>query len=303
VIQRIPLAFPPGYRLASVVFSHGWCSLEPFIIQIDPLYLFRDIALGRKRIVRLHIRNDNDGVPEISAESLSPLSPQAVETVRRVVESILRVDTDMTPFYAVAARSPRLRWAIEYGAGRMLRGETFFEDAVKTILTTNCSWSLTTSMNANLIRLLGEKNRKGWSSFPTPASIAAVTPEFLRRECKLGYRAEYIHELAASIESGSLDIEGFRTSKAGSVEMFDALCRIKGIGAYAAANLMRMLGRFDYLGLDSWCRSRIASIHGNGAPLDDSRIESMYARFGEWKGLAMWLEVTKDWYFNKFPID
>src|SRR6266545_2400997 len=41
---------------------------------------------------------------------------------------------------------PDLRWALARGAGRLLRSPTVFEDAVKTLCTTNCSWALTRLM-------------------------------------------------------------------------------------------------------------------------------------------------------------
>ena len=59
------------------------------------------------------------------------------------------------PFYAAAAASPELRW-VTPGAGRMTRCQTVFEDVVKTICTTNCTWSATVRMVQGLVAGLGE---------------------------------------------------------------------------------------------------------------------------------------------------
>ena len=67
-------------------------------------------------------------------------------------------------------------------------------------------------------------------------------------------------------------------------------------------NLLKLLGRYDYLGLDSWCRAKFAELHNGGTPVPDTEIEGYYAPFEEWKGLVMWLDVTRQWYALKFPF-
>src|SRR5207245_2481087 len=105
-------------------------------------------------------------------------------------------------------------WVIEKGAGRMLRSPTVFEDLVKTICTTNCSWGLTKNMVTNLVQKLGSKSEPPPSgggtdaasvapsfyankhAFPTPEAMASVGTEFYRDEIRAGYRSPYFVELA-----------------------------------------------------------------------------------------------------------
>src|SRR5213075_497888 len=82
-------------------------------------------------------------------------SASAEAAILQGVRGVLRLDQDLSGFYARAAADPALEWAIA-GAGRMLRSPTVFEDVVKTICTTNCSWSLTTKMVNALVTELGE---------------------------------------------------------------------------------------------------------------------------------------------------
>jgi hypothetical protein len=77
---------------------------------------------------------------------------------------------------------------------------------------------------------------------------------------------------------------------------------VKGIGEYAAGNIMKLLGRYDYLGLDSWVRKKFSELHRGGRKTSDTSIERHYKQFGKWKGLFFWLEMTKDWYTEKFPF-
>ncbi|MGH2568790.1 MAG: DNA-3-methyladenine glycosylase family protein, partial [Bacteroidota bacterium] len=67
-------------------------------------------------------------------------------------------------------------------------------------------------------------------------------------------------------------------------ELFKQVRSVKGMGDYAAGNIMKLLGRYDYLGLDSWVRGKFSSLHKNGRTVSDKTIERHYARYGKWKG-------------------
>ena len=70
----------------------------------------------------------------------------------------------------------------------------------------------------------------------------------------------------------------------------------KGIGPYAAGNLLKLLGHYDHLSLDSWVRPRFATVHGLKKIPDDQAIHRYYRRFGRWQGLVLWLDMTRDWF-------
>jgi len=71
--------------------------------------------------------------------------------------------------------------------------------------------------------------------------------------------------------------------------------QIKGVGDYAAENLLKLIGRYDGLALDSWTRAKFFQVRNNGRKASDKRIERYYSRFREWRGLALWCDVTRDW--------
>jgi hypothetical protein len=56
--------------------------------------------------------------------------------------------------------------------------------------------------------------------------------------------------------------------------------------------MCRLLGRFARLGLDSSCRAAFRERNG-GAPASDQEIAAYYEPFGEWCGLALWMDVMK----------
>jgi N-glycosylase/DNA lyase len=184
----------------------------------------------------------------------------------------------------------------------MLRSPGVFEDAVKMICTTNCTWGLTTLMVSNLVASAGKGAGKRGMTFPSPAAVAGLTETFLRKEIKAGYRSPYILALAERVASGKLDIESWRTSPLSTAALFDEMQTVKGIGPYAAGNLLKLAGRYDYMGLDSWVRAKYSDLRRSGRRVKDTTIEKEYEEFGEWRGLFFWLEMTRDWHGDKFRL-
>ena len=78
--------------------------------------------------------------------------------------------------------------------------------------------------------------------------------------------------------------------------MRDAILAEHGFGPYAAEGLLRVLGRHDYLAIDSWVRKRYRQLYPGRSKILDRAIARRYARYGEYRGLALWLEMTQHWH-------
>src|SRR5262249_57764140 len=95
----------------------------------------------------------------------------------------------------------------------MLRSPTVFEDVVKTICTTNCTWSATERMVGALVEHLGERavdapeNGPWGRTFPAPAAMATAEEDFYRSVVRCGYRGRYLQTLARAVADGELDLE------------------------------------------------------------------------------------------------
>jgi hypothetical protein len=48
------------------------------------------------------------------------------------------------------------------------------------------------------------------------------------------------------------------------------------VGPYAAGNLLKLLGHYDYLAIDSWCRMKFFELHKGGRKVLDKTIEKFY---------------------------
>lgn len=293
---EFPLAGPGGepIDLWRTIASHGLTSLPPLRLDEEARTLDATIRLdGSVRTVR--VSNGRPGEGRI--ELLGPRqSRRALDLSRARVAWMLRLDEDLSGFYARAARDPALAWATS-GAGRLLRSPTVFEDVVKTICTTNCTWSATERMVGALVEHLGEAAPDGRSAFPTAAAMAEAPVDWYRDVARAGYRGAYLRALAASVADGSLDLEVL--SRASHEEIPDEevaarLLALPGVGPYAAAHVMLLLGRYSRLVLDSWTRPTYARLtRRRGA--DDGVIERRFRRYREYAGLAFWLYLTRDW--------
>jgi 3-methyladenine DNA glycosylase/8-oxoguanine DNA glycosylase len=128
------------------------------------------------------------------------------------VKHVLRLDEDLSGFYELAAGDPELAWVTK-GAGRLIRSATVFEEVVKTVCTTNCSWADTTRMVGALVEHLGEKAPEApptgpsGHAFPTARAMAGAEERFYRDIVRAGYRGKHLLALARSVASGDLDLE------------------------------------------------------------------------------------------------
>ena len=282
------IKIPKNFSFKSTVYSHGWCELAPFALDVGNWrlsYVFQD-----KKPIAATIYEE-DGHVRIDLDR----KPANTQKIADQVRHILRLDDDLNGLYQAVAGHERLDWVTQKQAGRLLRSPTVFEDLVKTICTTNCSWALTKNMVNNLVDKLGMPAKPGKHSFPTPDAMAAVSSDFYRNEIRAGYRSPYFVELAESVATGKLDPESWLTSALPTPELKKEMKKVKGVGDYAAENLLKLVGRYDGLALDSWLRSQFYKNHNNEKACPDKKIERHYKKFGPWRGLVIWCDMTEKW--------
>jgi len=301
VSTHIRIPTPPLFNFWRTVYSHGWCSLPPFHVNKEDDTLSHVLGLSDGTLVHCVLRSE-PGKVAVTLKTGKALSARHKTEVRTLLSDSLRLNEDLSGFYKEARRYPQYRWIPKAGAGRLLRAPTVFEDVVKMICTTNCSWSLTEVMVGNLTTRLGKEIGDGLFAFPTPQAIAGSTEAFVRKNIRAGYRSPFLLELATSVADGSLVLESWRTSPLATGELFNEVKQVKGMGDYAAGNILRLVGRYDYLGLDSWVRGKFYELHTRGRKVKDSTIDKHYASLGSWRGLFFWLEMTRYWYDHKFPF-
>jgi 3-methyladenine DNA glycosylase/8-oxoguanine DNA glycosylase len=296
--ETLPLEGAGGepVDLWRTIVSHGVADLPPNRIDEDARTLETTIAVPRGRPRTVLVEEGGDGHALLSG------SGARSQAVVDAVEHILRLDEDLSGFYEAARDDPDLSWVVT-GAGRLLRSQTVFEDVVKTICTTNCAWSATVRMVNAIVEHLGEPavgaaaEAPFGRAFPSPAAMAAAPEGFYRDVARAGYRGAYLRSLAESVASGAIDLEELATADAEELpdeEVAARLLALPGVGPYAAAHVMMLVGRYSRLVLDSWTRPKFASLNG-GKTAKDKAIERRFRRYGRYSGLAFWLFLTRDW--------
>jgi len=292
---------PIPFDLERVVRSHGWYDLAPWTWDPERRILTRPLLLSTGRVVQVEVTEAGPAELALRVTAKGRVAAAEAGEARRLLRASLALDEDLEPFRARARQiegneGPRpVQVALDHGLGRLLRSPTVFEDAVKTLCTTNCSWGLTRSMVTRLVEDLGEPGPAG-RAFPSAQAMASRSERFFRDHLRVGYRAPYFCTLARSVASGDLDVEGWRDPAIPTADLERRIRALLGFGPYATEHLMRLLGRHDGLALDSWTRRKVAELRGRRRPPSDATIEKWFRPWGEWAGLAMWLEATTDWH-------
>jgi 3-methyladenine DNA glycosylase/8-oxoguanine DNA glycosylase len=284
--MRLTLPAQQPFIFHHAVRSHGWYQMAPFEYDEEAGLLGYVMRLESGRVLEIKIRAAPGG---ISADTGEKLTKSETRALTEKLTWMFGLDMDFADFYAAARDEPKLAHVQEKAYGRVLRSPTFFEDVLKTILTTNTLWGATKRMNLNLIDTYGEAEpASGMKAFPTPAAIAASSPEVLKEKVRVGYRAPSIYELAVRVTSGELDIEAFKSATLPTLELRAELMKIKGVGPYAAANLLMILGRGDFIPVDSWALKLVSHEWYEGEPTTPAQVEAHFEKWGRFKGLAYW---------------
>jgi 3-methyladenine DNA glycosylase/8-oxoguanine DNA glycosylase len=290
--MKLTLRTPNDFNFYRTVLSHGWCELLPFELDREKWKLKRVIDLDRGKPVTVEVSTSKAALTILVSRQVND---RGAQKIIRDVRHMFRLDDDLGSFYQIISTEPEFAWIAEQGAGRLLRAPTVFEDLVKMICTTNCSWALTQKMVTSLVNELGTVADDGRKSFPTAQVMSQKSTAFYRDKIRSGYRAPYLRELAQRVASGELDVESWLTTDASLTDLMKEMKSVKGVGNYAAENVLKLIGRYDGLALDSWTRAKFAEMRNQGRVANDKKILRFYSRFKSWRGLVLWCDMTREW--------
>jgi len=289
---EVPLVGAGGepVDLRRTLLSHGFVELPPMRLDEGVPLLEVTLAVdGKARTVE--ISPGRRGHARISVLGRAPSTRTAEKLVARA-RHVLALDEDLSAFYELVTDDPELSWAAA-GAGRMIRAPSVFEDVVKTVCTTNTAWSATRRMVTALVTNLGAAAPGERHAFPTPEAMAGADERFYKEVVRSGYRGPYFRAIATDVAEGRLDLELLLDPELPDDEVAARLLALPGVGPYATAQMLMLLGRYSRLILDSWSRPKYAQLNGRKA--SDKTIERRFRRYGQYAGLAFWLYVTRDW--------
>jgi N-glycosylase/DNA lyase len=289
--MRARLETPRDFSFRRTVRSHGWCDLAPFSASADGSLLATVVALPEGGARRLTLREDGGVVLESPGPADAPTRRALIAAARRV----LSLDVGMEAFHHAVRRDPRFRWIADTRSGRLLRGPTAWEDVVKLVLTTNCSWAFTKKMTTVLVERYGQRSPDGARSFPTPERLSRVREAEFRTVVRSGYRSPYLAALSRSVAAGDADPAGWDVDRREPAVLRKDIVKLPGVGPYVAENLLKFLGKPDGLALDSAIRAGYFERYHGGRRVTDRTIARSVARLGQWAGLALWFDLWREW--------
>jgi 3-methyladenine DNA glycosylase/8-oxoguanine DNA glycosylase len=287
---------PPLFDFGATVQAHGWVRLRPFEWQAPTKELRRIHRLQSGSVVRLRLCGGGSADPlrvHIKVESDQPLSAPETTEIRWAVRRMLRLDEELSEFYQLYQQMPGWSLRLPVGGGRLLRCPTLFEDMVYTLCTTNTTWSGTIRMVDRLVATFGDAfpGHQEWRPFPTPEVVAVAGEKLLVEEVRLGYRSHYLWQLATQVAEGRLDFHTLEDPALPTKDLRRALLGIKGVGSYAAATLLMILGRYDELAVDTQMHAFVAQKYFAGQRVSEAQIRALYAPWGRWQYLAYWFDA------------
>lgn len=239
------------------------------------------------------------GSPLVVKADRTLTSAQA-STAKAALTRILRLDEDAAHLAAFHAVDPRFARS---GRGRLMRSATLFEDILKTVTSCNVTWPGTVNMNAKLSRVFGKKSPSGRYTYPTAARLARAHPATLRARCGVGYRDVRIVELARLFASKKTYPTWIEDLNLADDALFKRLVELPGVGPYAAANIMQLLGRYGRLPCDSETLRHGKNVLGfkGGQRQVLKQVSAHYAPFGAHVFRSYWFELWQRYEQSKGP--
>jgi len=264
---RLPVAVP--YSLERTVVSHGWVWLQPYAWDERRRVLSRTEYSARCRaVIRCSVSQRARTHLSVRLDSSRPLDQRAVRIIAARLNRALSADESLKLFGALARRKNRSVWRhIRAGGGRLLRGADLFEDVVKTLFTTNCSWAFTEKM---VERFIGKYGRHG--AFPAVEDLRDVGAQELRR-LGLGYRGKFLAGIIRMFRPHGHD--------------YDAARKYPGFGPYAAAHVGILNRDYSHVPIDSSVESYCERAYGRR---DEKFIRDKFASWHPYEFLGYKLD-------------
>jgi 3-methyladenine DNA glycosylase/8-oxoguanine DNA glycosylase len=297
VTRAFEVEVPSDYVLSRDLCSYGYFLLWPNHWDPAAQVYTRALELTSGPVL-LRVSQGTPGARPRRGTSLSVVPSRTLSAgdraeIRAAVSRILRLDEPASEIKAFHVVDPR--WKAS-GRGRLMRSPTLFEDLVKSVTSCNVQWPSTVTMNKRLCEVAGARVSASGPvthTFPNARKLARMSPGTLRARCRTGYRDGRIVELAKQFARGEVDPAWFEDPATSDDAVWEALLELPGIGPYAAANVMQLLGRYARLPLDSESIRHGKAVLGmTGTDRAIMRaIHEHFAPFGRHAFRSYWFEI------------
>jgi len=274
---------PDDYSLKTLCLTHGWRQLRPFEWEDGAQVLHYVLHTGA-RAVDLRIARTGDAL-EVKVSGTGKITAGERAVIEGALVTMLALARNPSAIRGLAEKTSAAHESlVESGVGRLLIAPTAWENAAKTLLTTNCSWALTRKMSEKICsESFTDPAPSGRCPFPSPAEVNRYSAEEIKSLAPVGYRGAYLKALAHYFVA----TPGFEALLSGGTlrqaEARERISVLKGFGEYARIHLMTLLGFYGEIPVDSVVRGYMKSVHGvTDVP---SFLDEQY---GDWGAYRWW---------------
>ena len=231
--------------------------------------------------------------PRLEVVVLGSRASSRVESeVRNRLTMMLGTWVDLSAFYHMAERSKKLKLLANRFRGlKPPRFPTVFEALVNAIACQQLSLTVGILLLNRLSAKCGRAGRSGNHAFPRPSDLMRMGPEDMRR---LGFsysKARSLLELARTVASGDIDLEGL--SELDDDSVCETLLPLQGVGRWTAEYAMlRGLGRLSiFPGDDVGARKKLSEWLGLTESEESMTYEKVNSLLSRWKPFAGFIYI------------
>ncbi len=248
--------------------------------------IFTATRLPDWRLVGIKLTGSKTGAQGV-AYTNEALSDDDKKSLIRLVEIGLGRQDDLDGFYSLEDKDPLVKQLKDNLYGMRLGFLSgVFERAMLSICLqmapikrSQDMWGCLTGKYGETVEIDGRSIRY----WPAPATIAGVSVDELKQDCRLGYRATAIHRVAEQMLEGFPSV--LELTEMGASEALKSIQGLYGIGSYSS----QIISPFRGFPLDVWSSRIFHEIFYGTAPEDSRAVikqitEEATRRWGEHAG-------------------
>ena len=253
---------------------------------------YRRVVVVDGRTMELAVRQTGAAAAPRLDVTVTPTPRSETEKwqLLRLVDRLLGLQIDLSPWYRTASRDPRLRQLADRFRGvKPPRFPTVFEALVNAFacqqLSLEAGLTILNRLSTAGGASFGTSPNVGYA-FPAPESVIQMLPEELRNIGFSRQKAGALLDLARAIAGHELNLESLARESDDAIAQ--QLLELRGVGRWTAEYaLLRGFGRLlVFPGDDVGAQKKLASWLGRSRPLDYAAVALAVAPWRPYAGLV-----------------
>ncbi|HET7180161.1 MAG TPA: DNA-3-methyladenine glycosylase [Chryseosolibacter sp.] len=251
-------------------------------------------------VVVFRVTAQKEGL-SISFLTSAPGSPETLRQVSDYVREWFDLETDLKPFYAMAANDKLLRDLVtRYHGYRIVGQPDLFESLIWAVLGQQINLGFAYTLKERFVRTFGEKitlDHGEYFLFPSPHSVAVLRPEQLVPLQFSRQKSRYTIGIAEAFASGVVSKERLKTMPLAEAKR--ELMQIKGIGNWTANYaLMKTFRHPDAFPLeDAGLHNAIRNLKKLKTKPTPAQVARIFIKYKGWEAYAtlyLWKSLGKN---------